>query len=179
MSGSVDPGQRGRGGNDILILQLGKKSVFFYCWLGNDTEAAGRPRYPPFSPRVTLVGGGDASEGNVVANNRYGRNGSLCVEVDDHFGAAEADVVCRQAGHAAGARAFTRRTFFREPRRDELGFDTHDSDLAHLQCRGGEGAIQDCSHSVGQRTCRDQVAGVVCAGEFCANLARRDFSSSR
>merc|ERR1712002_762400 len=99
---------------------------------------------------VTLVGGGDESEGNVFARNRNGHIGPVC---DDGWSTPHANVVCRQLGYSSGN--YTRNSHFGISGGDVFAMDT-------VECEGDEQYIQDCSYVTVDDCSELEAAGVIC-----------------
>jgi len=97
------------------------------------------------SVAVTLVGGANASEGNVMIDGR-----PVC---DDSWDINDANVVCRQLGYS-GARERTTRSRFGNV---EDNFRMDD-----VKCTGEETNILDCDHNPTDNCGVREGAGVIC-----------------
>jgi len=106
---------------------------------------------------IALVGGLNHREGNVYARDAQGRWGAVC---GNNFGAADANVVCQQAGFSQviSGRVFGNSRFGNLPFGQQFVF-------TDLTCDGTENSIVNCpSSTVNNGQCQpNTVAGVECA----------------
>ena len=107
---------------------------------------------------IRLVNGASSNEGRVEIcfNDQWG---TIC---DDNFGAAEAQVVCRQLNYTVNLQdsvPFTNAYF---------GSGLTAIHLDDLNCTGTERRLADCRHSgVGNHNClHSEDAGVLCIGNY-------------
>ena len=106
---------------------------------------------------IALVGGLNHREGNVYARDAQGRWGAVC---GNNFGAADANVVCQQAGFSQviSGRVFGNSRFGNLPFGQQFVF-------TDLQCDGTENNVVNCpSITINNGQCQpNTVAGVECA----------------
>ena len=106
---------------------------------------------------LVLVGGKNDLQGNVFTQDPQGRWGAVC---GNNFGAADANVVCQQAGFSQviSGRVFGNSRFGNLPFGQQFVF-------TDLQCDGTENNVVNCpSITINNGQCQpNTVAGVECA----------------